>query len=176
MDANRAELILKERARKLASETEKDLAGDDTIQVLEFLMAGEHYGLETCHISEVCRVDGLVEIPCTPAFVFGVVNLHGQIVSIIDLRVFFDLPPEGLSAMSHSVVIEAGGITFGVLTDDIRGIVDVPLSSLQSALPTFTDKRKDYLKGITPEGMAILNARTILTDPSVIVEDGGTSH
>lgn len=166
----RVKEILRERAKKLAVAAEGVESGQ-RISAIEFLIAGESYGIELQHVCEVCRVDGLVEIPCVPDFVFGVINLHGKIVSIMDLRIFFQLPPEGLSAMSHAIVIGTEQMTLGILTDEIVGIAEIEASSLQSALPTFDDRRSDYLKGLTSNGMAILDAESILSDPSIIVDD-----
>lgn len=88
--------ILKERARLLAQEPEKKEAGD-TIEILEFSLAHERYGIETSFIREVYPLKEYTPLPCTPAFVFGLINVRGQVLSIIDMRKFFELPEKGIS-------------------------------------------------------------------------------
>lgn len=165
------EAILRERATELARSPDTGHSTSRKVQILAFMLHDETYGVELTYVMKVCRVDGLVEIPCTPEFVFGVVNLHGQIVSVIDLCVFFDLPPRGLSAMSHAVVIASDTMTIGILTDEIVGVLELTEAELQPELATFTDKRQAYLRGIAPSGMVVIDGGAILADPSLIVSD-----
>src|SRR5579859_8008990 len=86
--------ILEARARAAAR---PGAAPDDRarIEVIAFTLAGESFGAETCHVREVCQLKELTPVPCTPPFLAGVMNLRGQIVAVVDLRKFFDLPAHG---------------------------------------------------------------------------------
>ena len=62
------------------------------IEVVEFELAGERYGLALTSVRTVSVLKDITPVPCTPAFVVGVINLRGEIHTIIDLKKFFDLP------------------------------------------------------------------------------------
>ena len=82
--------ILKARALELARKPTS--FETDGIEVLEFLLAGERFGVELLFIGQVIVQKGLTPIPCAPPHVAGAINVRGMIVPVIDLRVLFGLP------------------------------------------------------------------------------------
>ena len=84
--ADETERILRERALALAAEPGETQTLAQSIEVVEFLLAHERYAVESAYVREVYPLENLTPLPCTPAFVLGIVNLRGEIVSVIDLR------------------------------------------------------------------------------------------
>ena len=99
------------------------------------------------------------------------VNVRGEIVSVIDLKKFFDLPEKGLTDLNKVVIVHDDEMTFGILADEILGVRLVPGDAIQPSLPTLTGIRGEYLKGITGERTIILDGNRILTDRRLIVND-----
>jgi purine-binding chemotaxis protein CheW len=165
-----AKRILKARARALAREPEKAQAAD-TLELVEFLLAHETYAVESHHVREVYPLENLTPLPCTPAFVLGIVNLRGEILSVIDIKKFFDLPEKGLTDLNKVIVLQSDGMSFGILADVILGIRRVPLSEIQPSLPTLTGIREKYLKGVTRERTVLLDAEKLLADEKIIVRE-----
>lgn len=160
--------ILKERAIALAREAKMETAGS-AIDVLEFDLAHERYGFELAYIREVCPLAELTPLPGTPDFVLGIVNVRGRVVSVIDIRKFFDLPDKGLSNLNKVVILTSDTREFGVLTDRIIGTRSLFTATLQESLPTLTDVRSQYLKGVTGERLIVLDAGKILRDEKLVV-------
>jgi purine-binding chemotaxis protein CheW len=160
--------ILKERAIALAREAKMETAGS-AIDVLEFDLAYERYGFELAYIREVCPLAELTPLPGTPDFVLGIVNVRGRIVSVIDIRKFFDLPDKGLSDLNKVVILTSDTREFGVLTDRIVCTRSLLTATLQESLPTLTDVRSQYLKGVTGERLIVLDAGKILRDEKLVV-------
>ena len=169
-DAEEANRILKARALALAREPEQ-AETTDSLEVLEFLLAHEKYALETRYVREVCPLERLTPLPCTPSFVLGIVNLRGEILSVIDLKKFFDLPEKGLTDLNKVIVIESETMRFCILADVITGVRRILVADLQSSLPTLTGIREKYLKGITAERTVVLDAAKLLADEAIIVQE-----
>ena len=163
--------ILRERALALAAEPGRTQTLDQSIEVVEFLLAHESYAVESAYVREVYPLENLTPLPCTPAFVLGIVNLRGEIVSVIDVRKFFDLPQIGLPDLNKVIVLESGNMVFGILADAILGVRRIPLAEIQSSLPTLTGIREKYLKGITPERTVVLDAGKLLADEDIVVQE-----
>jgi purine-binding chemotaxis protein CheW len=163
--------ILKARAHELAREPATEVEARDLLEIVEFELAGECYGLELARVREVCAVKELTPVPCVPAFVLGIINLRGEIHTVIDLKKFFELPEAGITELNKIILLESGGTQLGILADAIRGVRRLPLAELQPALPTLTDIRADYLRGVTSERLVLLEAAKILSDPRLLVED-----
>jgi purine-binding chemotaxis protein CheW len=113
--------ILEARARAAAK---PPITPDEAerIEVLAFSLAGETYGVETCHVREVRQLKDLTAVPCTPPFLAGVMNLRGRIIAIIDLRKFFELPTKGLTELNRAIVLTGGDNELGLLADSIDGV------------------------------------------------------
>lgn len=171
--------ILRARAKTLAQESKAGQGEAARVEVVEFLLAQERYGFESAFVREVWPLKDLTPVPCTPPFVLGLVNLRGQIISVIDLKKFFGLPEKGLSDVNRVIVLHsespalsrAEGMEFGVLADAILGAGSVAPEDLQAALPTLTGLRKEYLKGVTPQGTIILDAERLLADEGIVVHE-----
>lgn len=164
-------LILRERARALAREPEKEEAASERLEVVEFLLAYERYGIESSYIREVYPLKELTPLPGTPPFVLGIMNVRGKILSVIDLRTFFDLPQKGLTDLNKVIIVHDGAMEFGILADAILGVRLVPVRELQASLPTLTEVRADYLKGVTEERLVVLDGGAILADGRITVHE-----
>lgn len=170
-DPERSRRILEARARDLARKPEQPDASRERIEVLEFVLAQERYAVESQHVRDVYPLDHLTALPCTPEFVLGIVNQRGEILSVIDIKKFFDLPEKGLSDLNKVIVLESGSMRFGILADAIIGVHAIPVANIQPSLPTLTGIRDEYLKGVTPERTVILDAKALLTDPNIVVQE-----
>ncbi len=162
--------ILRARARAFAREPERETA-EATIEVVEFSLADERYALETACIAEVYPLEDLMPLPCTPAFVLGLVNVRRRIFPVLDLKRFFDLPEQGITDLHRILLVDAQGQKFGIVADAIAGVRQIPLSHLQPALPTMNGIRVEYLKGITPDRLVVLNGNAIAADRRILVHE-----
>lgn len=163
--------ILKERALSLARETVEAEAADSSIEVIEFLLAHERYAVESGHVRGVYPLDELTPLPCTPAFVLGIINVRGEILSVIDIKKFFDLPERGLTDLNKVIVLESTDMVFGIVADTIIGVHRILRADIQPSLPTLTGIREDYLHGVTAERVVILDAEKLLHDEKLIVNE-----
>ena len=162
--------ILKKRAEELAREQAKNRE-EESIEVVEFLLANERYGLESRLIREVYPLHEFTPLPGVPPFVLGLVNVRGRILSVIDIKRFFDLPRQGISDLNKVIIINDEKMEFGILADAIIGVRNIALSGIGPSLPTLTGIRGEFLKGITGERMVILDAARILTDKDIVVHE-----
>ena len=166
-----AHAILKSRARALAERQLPDMSEEERVEVLEFLLAGEAYAVETSYVRETFPLVDFTPLFCTPPFVTGIINVRGRIVSIVDLRRFFDLPVIGLSNLNRVILVRDGAMEFGILADGITGMRSLPLSGLQPSLPTLTGIREELTRGVTGERLVLLDMGKILADRRLVVHE-----
>jgi len=163
--------ILRSRARMLAQEAEKDGAEEKCLGVLAFLLAHEAYAIETAFIREVYPLTELTPVPCTPDYIFGVINIRGQILTIIDMKKLFDLPEKGITNLNRVIIVQEKDMGLGILADEIIGIRNIPKSGLNPPLPTMTGIHAGYIKGVTGEGLILLDMERFLNDRQLIVHE-----
>ena len=163
--------ILRARAQALARELQRSEEAEGYLEVVEFLLAQERYGIESCHVREVYPLRELTRLPCTPPFVLGIISLRGQILPVIDIKKFFDLPEKGLTDLNKVIVVRTDEIVLGILADLIVGLRSISLADLQPSLPTLTGIRAEYLRGVTRDRLAVLDVRKILSDQNIFVHE-----
>lgn len=163
--------ILRERAVALSRKPRSEQPAVEQMEVVEFLLAHERYAIESVHLREVHPLKDLTPLPGTPPFVLGITNVRGQIFTVIDLRIFFDLPIKGLNEVNKVLIVHAEEMQLGLLADAVVGVRAVPLAELQRALPTLEGIRMEYLRGVTSERLVVLDVAAILADPRIVVHE-----
>jgi purine-binding chemotaxis protein CheW len=161
--------ILKARAAALGRERGKQTE-EESVEVVTFLLAYETYGLESRWVREIFPLRELTPLPWNPPFVAGIVNVRGRILPVVDIKKLFDLPEKGLTDLNKVLIIHSGDLELGILADQVLGMRSVPLSGIQSSLPTLMGIREDYLRGVTADRLVILDAVKILTDQRVAAD------
>lgn len=162
---------LRARAARLAVEPEKKAAAKEFIEVVEFLLANEKYAVESGYVREIYPLNEITPVPCTPNFVIGIVNVRGQILSVIDIKRFFDLPEKGLTNLNKVIILHSGDMEFGIMADAIVGVRNLNLNEIETSLPTLTGIRKEYLMGITRDREVLIDAGKLLADKGIIVDE-----
>ena len=171
---NQQSAILKARALALAKEAGKVEEAGAHLEVVEFLLAHEKYAFELKHIREVHPLKEFTTLPGAPSFVFGIINLRGEIISVIDLKKFFELPEEGLTDLNRVIILHSEEMEFGILADAILGVKAIPADAVQPSLPTLTGIRTEYLKGVTGDSVVILDGGKMLSDKKLIIHEEPT--
>jgi len=161
--------ILKERAKTLAVEKKDDTFQKDSIEIVVFSLAAETYGFESTYIREVYPLHDFTTLPGTPPFVLGIVNVRGQIVSVINLKKFFNLPEKGLGELNKIIILHDEQMEFGILADIIHGTRSLFLDDIQVSPISTNGIGEGYLRGITHDHIIILDAKKILGDEKIII-------
>jgi purine-binding chemotaxis protein CheW len=161
--------ILKDRACALAKVPEKADANLQFLEIIEFRLASETYGAESKYIREIYPLKDFTPIPGTPSFVLGLVNVRGRILSVIDLKKFFNFQGKGLGELNKIIIVQNELMEFGILADAIIGARRVRPEDIQESPPTVSGIGAQYLRGITKERLAVLEMGKILNDEKMIV-------
>ncbi|MDK9706082.1 MAG: chemotaxis protein CheW [Desulforhopalus sp.] len=162
--------ILRQRAESLAREQVEPVTGD-SLHVVEFLLANERYAIESHFVSEVNPMDDYTPLPGVPPFVLGLVNVRGRILSVIDLKKFFNMPPQGISDLNKIIIIDDGTMEFGILADAILGIQNLAVSSIAPPPPALTGIGREFLRGISGEHIIVLDAARIIGHKNIVVHE-----
>ena len=163
--------ILRARAKSLAQEPEKKGEAEKYLEVLAFLLAHETYAIETASIREVYPLTELTPLPCTPDYIFGIINIRGQILTIIDMKKFFDLPEKGITNLNRVIVVQEGDMELGILADEIYGIKSISGDDIKPPPVTISGMGAEYLKGVTEDRLIVLEADKVLSDKRLVVHE-----
>jgi purine-binding chemotaxis protein CheW len=166
------EQTLRERARHLALEP-----GDDESSArsagAEFLLCrvgDEHYAIDLAVLRAVQPARGLTPIPCTPAYVAGMLNVRGTIVTVLDLALLLDLsagpPPDGAFALLTDSARGGGQGQVGLLVHEVMGVWWLALDDLDRAL-----SGNAHVRGIAEGQIVVLDLAALLADGRFEVQE-----
>ena len=149
------EQIWAQRAANLARAPTDEDEGEQMMLVLVRLGC-EVYGIDAQHVSYIRTADRITFVPRVPEWVTGVINLRGSILSVVDLRQFFGLPPAKIvtdndsqgQAMSYIVVVETSDMEVALLTDDVLTVESVAASRIQDTSGVVRGLRPEYVRGV----------------------------
>lgn len=141
------------------------------IEILEFRLAQERYGVESRFVKAVTPLVDFTPLPGLPPFWRGIVVFRGRLLPILDFKKFFDLPESGLTDLHNILVIGGDDFEIGLLADLVIGLQNHPRESLQPPFPTHTGIRGEYLLGVLDARLIVLDLARLLADPNIIVDE-----
>lgn len=165
------EKILKERAQRISDSFVEKVHKGESKTVLEFLLASERYALNSLYVSEVCLINRLTPLPCTPDFVMGIINLRGEILTVLDIKKFFSLPSKGITNLNRVIVVEHNGIELGILADEIYGERTIWLGELHHDICNITEQNADFIAGVTEDRLIVLDIKHFLSSDKIVVDE-----
>jgi purine-binding chemotaxis protein CheW len=122
-------------------------------KMIGFSLAGKEYGFDIMSVKEIAKAGHFTYVPNVLPFVRGVYNLRGEIIPVIDLRVFFHLPADRKAETVESLIIlKIDEEVFGVIVDAIDKVVGISSLTIQPPHPIFGDINVKYIKGIVENG------------------------
>ena len=163
--------ILRLRALAMARETEEKKKDSPVIQLITFMLANEMYGLESAFVREVYPLREFTHLPGLPPYIFGVINVRGQIIPVIDLKKFFNLPEQGLTELNKVIILHNEQMEFGILADLVHGTQRIESDEIRKAPHTLKGIGFEYLLGVTKDKLIVLNAGRLLNDENIVVND-----
>ena len=110
---------------------------DPILQWVTFKLDNETYGINVMQVQEVLRYTEIAPVPGAPSYVLGIINLRGNVVTVIDTRQRFGLYNAEITDNSRIVIIEADKQVVGILVDSVAEVQMVEGIALISSMVTF---------------------------------------
>jgi purine-binding chemotaxis protein CheW len=127
-----------------------------SLQCVTFTLEDETYGMNVMQVQEVLREVEVAPVPGAPDYVLGIINLRGNVVSVIDARTRFGLQPKESDDMSRIIVIEAQQQILGILVDSVAEVVDINPDEIDTAPNVGNAETSKYIDGVVSRGEKLL--------------------
>lgn len=140
---------------------------DPVIQWVTFRLDGETYGINVMQVQEVLRMTEIAPVPGAPDYVVGIINLRGNVVTVIDTRKRFGLMPTEADDSTRIVIIESDNNIVGILVDSVAEVVNLRGSQIETAPNVGNEESSKYIQGVFSRNEDIL----ILVDLNKFLTD-----
>ena len=132
-----------------------------------FRLADETYGINVMQVQEVLRMTDVAPVPGAPHYVMGIINLRGNVVTVLDTRKLLDLSTSDITDTSRIMIIESGKVTVGLLVDSVAEVVNIASSDIDPPPSVGNDEGSRYIQGIYSSEQQIL----ILIDLNKLINE-----
>ncbi|MBU2706874.1 MULTISPECIES: chemotaxis protein CheW [Zooshikella] len=123
-------------------------AEDPILQWVTFRLANETYGINVMQVQEVLRYTEIAPVPGAPPFVLGIINLRGNVVTVIDTRLRFGLAPGEVTDNTRIVIIEAEKQVVGIMVDSVAEVVYLRQSEIETAPNVGNEESAKFIQGV----------------------------
>jgi len=140
---------------------------DEVLQWVTFRLGEETYGINVMQVQEVLRHTEIAPVPGAPAYVLGIINLRGNVVTVIDTRSRFGLESAEVTDNSRIVIIESEQQVVGILVDSVAEVVYLRSSEIDSAPNVGTEESAKFIQGVSNregELLILVDLNKLLTD------------
>ena len=140
---------------------------DEILQWVTYRLGEETYGINVMQVQEVLRYTEIAPVPGAPDYVLGIINLRGNVVTVIDTRARFGLPPAEMTDNTRIVIIESDEQVVGILVDSVDEVVYLRSSEIDSAPNVGTEESAKFIQGVSNRDGELL----ILVDLNKLLSD-----
>ncbi len=124
------------------------VSDDPVLRWVTFHLQDEIYGVNVMQVQEVLRYTDIAPVPGAPLYVLGIINLRGNVVTVIDTRQRFGLAAADITEHSRIVIIEVDGQVLGILVDAVSEVVDLQQSGIEEAPNIGTEESAKFIQGV----------------------------
>lgn len=126
----------------------EEMIDEETQKHLTFTIDDEIFGIQIEYVTQIIGIQHITYIPHQPDYVKGVINLRGQIIPVMEVRVKFHKPVIEYDDRTCIIVVSKDEITVGLIVDRVSEVLNVKEREV-SETPTFNNKeRVEFVKGI----------------------------
>ncbi len=145
----------------------KGVADDPVLQWVTFRLDNESYGINVMQVQEVLRYSEIAPVPGAPTYVLGIINLRGNVVTVIDTRLRFGLSQTETSDQTRIVIIETENQVVGILVDSVAEVVYLRQSEIETTPNVGNDETAKFIQGVCHKNDELL----ILVDLEKMMSD-----
>ncbi len=121
---------------------------DPILQWVTYQLEDETYGINVMQVQEVLRITEIAPVPGAPTYVLGIINLRGNVVTVIDTRSRFGLPQKESDDLSRIIIVEVNGNVVGMLVDSVAEVVYLHQSEIDTAPSVNNDESSRFIQGV----------------------------
>ncbi|WPC74913.1 chemotaxis protein CheW [Vibrio porteresiae] len=148
-------------------EVRKENSNDEVLQWVTFQLEEETYGINVMQVREVLRYTEIAPVPGAPDYVLGIINLRGNVVTVIDTRARFGLMQGEITDNTRIIVIESERQVIGILVDSVAEVVYLRSSEIDTTPSVGTDESAKFIQGVSNRDgklLILVDLNKLLTD------------
>jgi len=148
MDINKFMKTKENEGGETTDTVSEEAIESEVIQFVSFMLDDVEYGVDILSVHEILRYPEITRLPNTPNFIKGVINLRGNVLPVVDVRLRFGFPKGNITDLTRIIVVETGGKQVGLLVDNVYQVVRIPVVNVDPPSDLITGVSEEFISGI----------------------------
>ncbi|MGN0513527.1 MAG: chemotaxis protein CheW [Lachnospiraceae bacterium] len=130
---------------------ENRIESSDSEKIVQYIVVrigNEHYGININFVDNIVRMQGITRVPKTQVYYVGVINLRGEIIPVMSLRLKLGLESDQFTNKTRMIIIKIENAKVAIIVDEVREVVSLEESKIEKAAYDMNDDRTNYISAI----------------------------
>lgn len=127
---------------------EQKKESSELLQLVSFVIGNEEYAVDILYVQEINRMLQVTQVPNSPDFIEGVINLRGRIIPVIDLRTKMGIPKKEYDKNTRIIVVEVSGRTVGFIVDAVREVIRIPKNITEAPPEIVSGNNSEFISAV----------------------------
>lgn len=125
-----------------------DVKKTESKQYVVFTLGKEEYGVDIKKVTTIERIIQIARVPKTQQYIKGVINLRGEIIPIMDLRLRFNMPETQETDDTRIIIVKIEEVSIGIIVDAVAEVIELTDHAIENISNFSSDLSIDYLYGV----------------------------
>lgn len=147
---------------------EENIIVNETKQYIVIRLGNEQFGIDIKYIDNIVRMQRITRVPMAQDYFKGVINLRGEVIPVMSLRVRFELEDDVIDTKTRIIIIKMDSQSkVGILVDQVKEVVTIDAEEIEKVAQSGTDASGQYLDGVGKNGeelITLLNIANVISD------------
>lgn len=142
---------------------------NETTQYIVVRLGQEQYGIDIKYVENIVRMQQITRVPKVPSYIKGVINLRGEVIPVMSIRVRMGLPEDEITRATRIIILklEQDG-TVGYLVDEVKEVVTLESRDIEKMSRDTMDTSQNFINGVGKRGTELIS---LLDLNSISIED-----
>ena len=130
---------------------ENRIESSDSEKIVQYIVVrigNENYGVNINYVDNIVRMQGITRVPKTQVYYVGVINLRGEIIPVMSLRLKLGLESDQFTNKTRMIIIKIENAKVAIIVDEVREVVSLEESKIEKAAYDMNDERTNYISAI----------------------------
>lgn len=147
---------------------ENNIVVNETKQYIVIRLGNEQFGIDIKYIDNIVRMQRITRVPMAQDYFKGVINLRGEVIPVMSLRVRFELEDDEIDTKTRIIIVKMDSQSkVGVLVDQVKEVVTIESDEVEKVGQSNTETSAQYLDGVGKNGeelITLLNIANVISD------------
>ncbi len=145
---------------------------DNTMQYIVIKIGEEQYGIDIKYVETIVRMQKITRVPEVQAYFKGVINLRGEVVPVMSLRLKMNLEPDVITGRTRIIMIKLeSNAPIGIIVDEVKEVVTLGEGNIESPSKVAKTEAQSYINGIGKSGgnlISLLDLNMVISDKELV--------